>query len=110
MMLYCKKCMLPLSQSMCESCGSTDLVPILPEDPCYLTQQQVPWAGILEDVLRSRAIPYMKRSTRGAALSAQLGSFGEWFCFYVPYEYRETAGKLVEDLFTPCEEDDLTDL
>lgn len=110
MIWYCESCKAPCAEPTCPDCGRRALPPILPEDPCYLTQLQLPLAGILEDMLRRSAIPYSKRSTRGAGLSALLGSFGEWFCFYVPHEFLENAGDLVKALVSPCEEDDLTDL
>lgn len=104
MVYYCKHCMIPCEESACPNCGAKKLWVILPEDPCYLTEQQMLWAGVLEDVLKQKGIPHMKRPVYGAGLMKTLGDFRERYDFFVPYEYLPAAREVVEGLFSQAEE------
>lgn len=106
MTYYCKYCMLPSEESVCPSCGTEGLCPLLPEDPCFLTEQQSIWADVLEDVLRQKKIPHMRQSVRGAGMSAKLGSFQAAYRFFVPYEYLTAAQEVAEELFSGTDNDE----
>ncbi len=103
MTCYCKYCMHPSEESVCPVCGSEGLEEILPEDPCFLMEQQSIWAGVLEDVLRQKRIPHMKQPARGAGMTAKLGSFQEMYRFFVPYEYLSAAQEAAGGLFSETE-------
>lgn len=100
MTCYCKHCMIPSEEPTCPNCGAEKLWVILPEDPCYLTEQQMLWAGVLEDVLNQRRIPHMKRPVYGAGLTKTLGGYHERYEFFVPYEYLPAAREIVAELFS----------
>ena len=99
MTFYCRHCRLPAEEACCPRCGRALTWPVLPEDPCFLTEQTGVWAGLLEEVLRQGRIPFQRQSAQGAALMTMLGSYHTKFRFYVPYEYLSRAGELVEGLF-----------
>lgn len=101
---YCKHCMIPSGEDVCPICGAKRLWVILPEDPCYLTEQQMLWAGVLEDVLRQKGIPHMKQPVYGAGLMKTLGDFRERYRFFVPYEYLPAAREIAEELFSQAED------
>ena len=101
---YCKRCKIPCEGDLCPSCGAERLRAILPEDPCYLAERQMLWAGVLEDVLNQKGVPHMKRPTRGAGLTKTLGGYGERYEFFVPYECLSAAQEVVEELFSQTED------
>lgn len=105
MTYYCKRCMIPSGEAVCPGCGAEGLWVILPEDPCRLTEQQMPWAGVLEDVLRQNRIPHMKRPVYGAGLRKSLGDFWERYEFFVPYEYLPSAQEIAAGLFSQSGEE-----
>ncbi len=101
---YCKHCMIPSDGDVCPICGAKRLWVILPEDPCFLTEQQMIWAEVLEDVLMQKRIPHMKQPVRGAGITAKLGSFQDRYRFFVPYEYLPAAREIAEELFSQTED------
>lgn len=103
---YCKHCMIPCEGEVCPVCGWDDVVALLPEDPCFVTEQQMPWAGVLEDVLRQHHIPNMKKPAHGAGLMKAMGGYGERCRFYVPYEYLPAAQELAAELFSEQNNDE----
>lgn len=100
---YCKRCMIPCEESVCPLCGEDRLEEILPEDTCFVTEQQMLWAGVLEDVLKQKRVPHMKKPVYGAGLCKSIGSYVERYRFYVPYEYLSTARDVAEELFSGME-------
>ena len=103
---YCRNCKLPWEGEVCPECGEADLWPIMPEDPCLLTEQQWVWAGVLEEVLVKCAVPHMKQPLLGAGLVKSIGTFGERFRFFVPYEFLDRAREIAEGLFSAGGEED----
>lgn len=103
MTYYCERCMIPSGESACPSCGGQGLRAVLPGDPCFLTEQQSLWAGVLEDVLDQKRMPHMKQPVCGAGLTAKLGSSWERYRFFVPYEYLPASQEVAEELFSETE-------
>ena len=105
MTFYCRHCRIPAEDACCPRCGKVLTWPVLPEDPCFLTEQTGVWAGLLEDVLRRHRIPFERKAVQGAVLMTLLGSYHTKFHFYVPYEYLIRAEELVEELFLARQEE-----
>ncbi len=72
---------------------------VQPDDPCFLTEKDSPWDGMLEDVLRQNDIPFLTEGRLGAGLSTYVGPILEVTRFYVRWSDLERAKALVEELF-----------
>ena len=69
------------------------------EGLCFLTEQDVIWAGMLADVLKQHDIPFAKESSLGAGFAIRTGSLGETIRFFVPAACLAAAKDLVDELF-----------
>ena len=96
---YCPNCHLLVRGTRCPVCGRRWLEPPLPEDFCFLGEQDSVWAGVLEDCLRQNAIPYLTQNTLGAGLTAKMGTLLEKTKFYVRYAFYQKAKELEAELF-----------
>ena len=77
----------------------------MPDDPCFLTEQDFLPAGVLEDILNQNGIPFLKKNVMGAGLAIKVGPMLDRSRFYVPFEHMQKALPLLEDLFAvPAEE------
>ena len=56
------------------------------------------WSAHIETYLEDKAIPYLKRGRRGAALMVELGASQEIYDYYVPTIAFEEASKGLEEL------------
>ena len=70
------------------------------EPLAFLTEQQPPWSGVLEDVLRQNDIPYFAAPTLGAGMALKVGPMQERIRYWVPFSFLPQAKALVEDLFS----------
>ena len=105
-MLYCERCKRVFEAAeRCPSCGGRKLRPPLPEDPCFLTETDPMFGGMLKDVLEQNRIPVFGSSTLGAGLALRVGSMFERVRFCVPFERLPEAEELVEALFRAPAED-----
>ena len=71
-----------------------------------LTEKEMLWAGMLEDVLKQNDIPFFTKQILGAGLALKIGPMSERCRFYVPYSHFQEADELVESLFAPVLEQD----
>ena len=84
----------------CYNCiGKGKVRQVQPDDPCFLTEKDSPWDGMLEDVLRQNDIPFLTEGRLGAGLSTYVGPILEVTRFYVRWSDLERAKALVEELF-----------
>lgn len=64
------------------------------------TEQDAIWAGVLENALHQRGIPFVKQPVRGAGMAAYVGLAGERYCFYADGDCLEAARAVAEELFS----------
>lgn len=98
-MFYCKTCRRLRETSRCGICGAQGLPAPRAQDFCFVEEQPLPWAGMLEDVLRQERIPLLAESSRAAGLGIKAGHWGETVSFYVPYACYDQARALADTLF-----------
>ena len=96
--MYCTRCQTVYEDDRCPVCVSRKSRPVLPEDICFLAEENSLQAGILEDLLRQEGIPALKKSTIGAGMAMKSGAIFERFRFYVRYEHLSRAKELLEEL------------
>ena len=106
MSLYCDNCYITFEGKRCPVCGKKSDRGPLPDDPCFLTEKESLWAGMLEDVLGQNGVPFYAKKTLGAALALKVGPLSERSVFYVPFRFLEKAQSLVEELFAAQPVDD----
>ena len=98
--MYCEKCKRIIDRTVkCPSCGSRRLRDVLPEDPCYLTETDPMFGGMLKDVLEQNGFTVISSSAMGAGLAMRVGPMFDRVRFYVPYTQLPAASELVEALF-----------
>ena len=98
--MYCRFCRVETREQRCPVCDRKKLWPILPEDPCFLTEKSHPWCDILADVLQQRDIPFYSDSALGAGVTSRIGIIADQQCFFVPYGRLEEARELLQELFS----------
>ena len=96
---FCPNCHILVQGDECPVCYREELYTPIDDDFCLLTEQEVVWAGVLEDCLKTNDIPYTVENAVGAWLSSRLGPAFERKRFFVPYSRMEQAQGLVEELF-----------
>ena len=98
--MYCERCKLAFEGSgRCPACGGKNTRAPLPEDPCYLTETDPMFGGLLKDVLEQNEIPVLSSSAMGAGMALRVGPMFDRVRFYVPYARLPAAEALVEALF-----------
>ena len=98
MTMYCTRCQTVYEDDRCPICGSRKSRPVLPEDICFLAEEDSLQADILEDLLKQEGVPFLKKSTVGAGMAMKAGAIFERFRFYVRYEHLNKAKELLEDI------------
>ncbi len=98
-MYYCEKCMLLSQEDVCPACGGRDLKAPEDGDFCFLTEKETIWAGMLEDVLNQKNIPFTNKPVLGAGLAMRTGPAFERYRFYVPFSHISNAKEIVDELF-----------
>ncbi len=97
--VICEKCGV-LCEERCPVCGSSrHLRPEKPDEPAHLITLNTMQAMLVEPVLQDTGVPYFKRGSVGAALTAQWGMMREVFRFFVPVSGRERCREAIEDVF-----------
>ena len=104
--MYCENCCILFSENRCPVCGSKKVRMPEPDDYCFLTEKEMIWAGMLEDVLKQNGIPFFTKQMLGAGLALKIGPMSERCRFYVPYSHFREADELVEALFAPLPEEE----
>ena len=104
--MYCEKCCRVIEENRCPACGSKKVRMPEAKDPCFLTELDYMPSGILEDVLKQNAIPYLKKDMLGAGMTIRLGPMLlERSRFYVPYEKYQEAKDITDAVFSDAEEE-----
>ena len=103
--MYCERCRRITDDDRCPVCRSRRLREPRPEDECFLIEKPALWQNPISDFLHSEGIPFRCRSAMGAWLTARLGHGMDWYAFYVPYSVLPKAREMMEDYFTPVEEE-----
>ncbi|MBQ6569133.1 MAG: hypothetical protein IJL87_02630 [Clostridia bacterium] len=103
---YCDICCLAFEENRCPVCGRKSARSVQPDDMCFLTEQEALWSGMLADVLAQNDIPFVQKNVLGAGVSLTIGSMLERVRFYVFYKHLPKAEEIVEELFSPSDEED----
>ena len=101
---YCDTCRLPFNGECCPVCGKKNARCAEPEDLCFLTEKDTLFGGMLEDVLKRRNIPFVRKNVLGAGIAVKTGTLRERFRFYVFFKHLPEAKKAVEELFSSSDE------
>ena len=104
-MYYCEKCMLLTPENHCPTCGTEYLQPPKEGQPCFLTEKEALWSGMLADVLNQKNIPFLQKPLFGAGLAMKAGPAMERYRFYVPFSFYSAAQEIVEELFGEASEE-----
>ena len=104
--MYCENCCHIIEAERCPLCKSRKVREPGPKDPCFLTEQDYISSGILEDLLKQNGIHYLKKDVMGAGMAIKVGPMLERSRFYVPFEQLENAVSVVEDVFSPADEEE----
>ncbi len=102
--MHCEKCGTIFEASRCPDCGSEDVRMPLPDDLCFLTERELMWGEMLEDVLGQHRIPVLEKRVLGAGVTARIGLMFERVKLYVPYSHLQEAQEIVESLFAKPQE------
>ena len=98
--MYCEKCSRIFEGDRCPVCKKSRVREPGPKDPCFLAEHDYLTSGILEDLLKQNAIPYLKKNVMGAGLAIKVGPMLDRSRFYVPYDRLEDAAAVAEELST----------
>lgn len=98
--MYCEQCGTLFEANRCPECGSEDVRMPLPDDLCFLTERELMWGEMLEDVLRQHRIPVLEKRLLGAGVTARIGPMFERVRLYVPYSHLPEAQEAAMGLFS----------
>jgi len=93
---YCGKCCKIRENDKCDDCKKKNLKILCENDIVYLTTKNFILSGILDDMLTTEDIKFLKKGQKGAGLSNTLGILTETYDFYVLYSNLEKALEIVE--------------
>lgn len=102
--MYCERCGTIFEANRCPDCGSEDVHMPLPDDLCFLTERELMWGEMLEDVLKQHHIFVLEKRVLGAGVTAKIGPMFEHIRLYVPYSNLREAQEIVESLFSAPQE------
>ena len=57
--MYCEQCRICFGTDYCPACGSKNIRTPQPDDMCFLTEKELLWSEMLEDVLRQNNVPFL---------------------------------------------------
>lgn len=98
--MYCEHCcMLVEDVPLCPKCHGHHLRPMRPDDLHFVVETDYLWTSIFADLLTQHHIPYLTKSSLGAALAVQVGVVMDRVRFLVPYAHLAEAKQLSDDLF-----------
>lgn len=104
--MYCTVCKRIIGAQVCPHCLSTQVRQPRAGDEVFLIDKPLLWREAIADLLRQEGIPFVSRAKLGAGLTMSVGLGLESYRFYVPFEHLPQAQVLMEELFTPVEEDE----
>ena len=104
--MYCENCSRITEEAVCPACGNRKLRSPGLTDPCFLTEQDFIFSGILEDVLKQKEIPFLKKSVLGAGVAIKVGPMLDRNRFFVPFGKLQEAIEVVDELLPPSPEAD----
>lgn len=96
--MYCEKCKRIIEADRCPACGSRKVREPEPGDPCFLTEQDYLFSGILSDLLKQNGIHFLIKNVLGAGISVKVGPMLDRSRFYVPLEQLESARSVLDEL------------
>lgn len=102
--MYCERCGIIFEEKRCPVCGNQNVRPPMSDDLCFLTEREVMWAEMLEDVLKQNNIPCLTKNVLGAGLALKVGPMSERVRFYIPYLHLQNAKAIVDKLFPAPQE------
>ena len=103
--MYCEKCSRIVDGDRCPWCKNRKVRNPEAKDPCFLTEQDYVFSGILEDLLKQNDIPFLKKDVMGAGLAIKVGPMLERSRFYVPFGRLEAAAAVLDDLLSSPEDE-----
>lgn len=98
--MYCEKCSICFEADYCPACGSKNIRTPQPGDMCFLTEKELLWSEMLEDVLRQNNVPFLTKKALGIGMALKVGPMRESVRFYVPYSYLQEVQIIIESLFS----------
>lgn len=98
--MYCPNCNVLIKGEHCPVCGNQNLREPRADDYCFLTEKELIWACVLEDILKQNDISYVTRNVLGAGLTTKVGSAQERIRFYVTFIHYAAAHNLEQDYFS----------
>lgn len=104
--MYCERCSIIFEENRCPFCGNQNVRPPMPDDLCFLIEQETMWAEMLKDVLKKNDIPCLTKNVLGAGLALKVGPMLERVRFYIPYSHLQNAKVIVDELFSAPQEGD----
>lgn len=104
--MYCEKCGISFDTNYCSACGSKNVRTPQPDDMCFLTEKELLWSEMLEDVLRQNNVPFLTKKALGIGMALKVGPMRESVRIYVPYSYLQEAKMIVESLFSAPKDGD----
>lgn len=107
--MYCEKCNIAFGATHCPICGSKNIRPPRSDDLCFLTEKEMIWAEMLEDILKQNNIPCLTKKALGIGMALKVGPMLERVKFYVPYFYLPEAEIIVESLFSGSKDSELNE-
>lgn len=98
--MYCEKCGICFETNCCPACGSKNVRTPQPDDMCFLTEKELLWSEMLEDILRQNHVPFLTKKALGIGMALKVGLMRERVRFYVPYSHLQEAQMIIESLFS----------
>ena len=93
---YCNKCYKICDKNECDECGKKNLSNISDDDIVYLTTKNFVISGILDDLLTTENIYYLKKGQKGAGVSNTIGFLAETYNYYVHFSNLDKALEIVD--------------
>ena len=107
-MNYCEQCAALQEGETCTNCKSKKkTLPVKETDIVLLGSVNAFMADMIEPILKDENIPYIRKGTKGSALTAYAGTMGEVIHFYVSYNLYAKAMELVFPFLEDKEEEKL---
>lgn len=80
---YCPHCFIPYKEQNCPSCGGKGEL-ATPEDLIFFIEADYFLSPRIEDFLKEKGIPYLKKGELGAGLTTRIGFSFEHEHFFIP--------------------------
>lgn len=63
--MYCEKCSISFETKYCPACGNKSVRMTLSDDMCFLTEKELLWSDMLEDILKQNNTPVFTKKDVG---------------------------------------------